>query len=106
MNTPSFIQLVQALPATRLPLITWVIRRAKKFIMNRFRPMTALLALAVPLAAQAQFRYPGTSGVVDVIPNNQSGEAANNGEPSIGPGSGPNSGQIVVHSFAGFAGAP
>ena len=105
MNPP-LIRLVQALPASRLPLPTSLKRRAKKFILNRFRPMAALLALAVPLAGQAQVRYPGGFGVVDVIPNNQSGESANNGEPSIGPGSGPNSGQIVVHSFAGFAGAP
>src|ERR1035438_9148585 len=69
-------------------------------------PVAAFLSLAMPLVGHAQARYPGGFGVVDVIPNNQSGETANNGEPSIGIGSGPSSGQIVVHSFAGFRNAP
>lgn len=61
----------------------------------------AFLSLAVPSAGHAQARYPGSFGVVDIIPGNYSGETAGNAEPSIGVGSGNYSGQIVVHAFGG-----
>jgi uncharacterized repeat protein (TIGR01451 family) len=110
MNTPSFSRLLQVFVANLFQFITPTNAWAEYRIIGRIRPILAflgLLALAVPLASLSQTRYPGTFGVVDVIPNNQSGEVFANDEPSIAIGSGPNSGQIAVHTFAyGNSGNP
>lgn len=60
----------------------------------------AVLAVSLPRAAVGQggqsFTIPERIGVVDVIPNSQSGETTQDAEPSLGLGTGTNFGKLVL----------
>ena len=70
---------------------------------NRALSISILIAAAMPLAGwgAAIFGFPERFGVVDITPNNQSGESYQNSEPSLGVGVGAQYGKMVVHAFSG-----
>jgi uncharacterized repeat protein (TIGR01451 family) len=57
-----------------------------------------LLALAVPSTSRGQIEIPERLGVVNIIPNNESGEVYNNTEPSICVS--PDGKEFAVHAFS------
>jgi hypothetical protein len=74
----------------------------KKFTVLK---LVVFCALATPHFAFGQPKIPERMGVVNVIPNDQSGEGSNNTEPSIAMGSGANSNLVVVHTFSAVPGS-
>jgi len=71
--------------------------------LRRIKLLLATAALAVPLAGSAQiwpwWYIPERFGVINITPNNLSGESAQNSEPSLGVGTGSKYGKMVAHAF-------
>src|SRR6266404_7963808 len=63
----------------------------------------ALIGLGLPLASHGQINFPFVYaerfGVVDIIPNDQSGETGQDCEPSIAVGTGSHNGEFIVRAF-------